>query len=231
MLGQQHTAAPLYIWIWSFHFDIVAFGVVKSIFCVAVRLLCNDLDDVDQWKSNDWIRMALEKRCVSDSVPIVLLFIENKVAEWHFLLIFTLALQKMTNWSYISQLSLQFATSLCHWIVNEGVLALDTTIFDGWHCEYDYLWYGILRVKILKRKMTISHEVEWSTSSLKMFRDHNNIVEKDASVRFERGDLFLLQTLDLFVWWTIRAKCNKSSFLGNQPSNDDARTCPELGKT
>ena len=45
------------------------------------RQLCNDLDDVDHWKSNDWIRMALEKRCVSDSVPIVSLFIENKVAE------------------------------------------------------------------------------------------------------------------------------------------------------
>ena len=48
---------------------------------MAVRLLCNDLDDVDHWKSNDWIRMALEKKCVSDSVSIVSLLIENKVAE------------------------------------------------------------------------------------------------------------------------------------------------------
>ena len=51
------------------------------------RQLCNDLDDVDHWKSNDWIRMALEKRCVSESVPIVLLFIENEVADdifWRF---------------------------------------------------------------------------------------------------------------------------------------------------
>ena len=48
---------------------------------MAERQLCNDLHNVDHWKSNDWILMALEKRCVSDSVPIVLLFIENKVAE------------------------------------------------------------------------------------------------------------------------------------------------------
>ena len=205
--------------------------MVESICCVGERQLCNDLDDVDQWKWNDWIRMALEKRCVSDSVPIVSLFIENKVAEWHFLLIFTLALQKMTKWSYFSQFSLQFTASLCHWIVYEGVLALDTTIFDGWHCEYDHLWYGILRVKILKWKMTISHEVEWSRSSLKMFRDHNNILEKDASVRFERGMLFLLQTPHLFVQRTIHAKCNKLSYLSNQSSNDEARTCPELAMT
>ena len=151
--------------------------------------------------------------------------------DWHFLLIFTLALQKMTKWSYFSQFSLQFTASLCHWIVYEGVLALDTTIFDGWHCEYDHLWYGILRVKILKWKMTISHEVEWSRSSLKMFRDHNNILEKDASVRSERGMLFLLLTLHLFVQRTIHAKCNKLSYLSNQSSNDEARTCPELAMT
>ena len=83
MLGQQHTAvwSALYIWIWSFHFDIVAFGVVKSIFCVAVRLLCNDLDDVDQCKSNECVRMALEEKHVSESVSIVSLFIENEVND------------------------------------------------------------------------------------------------------------------------------------------------------
>ena len=54
---------------------IFAFGVVKSIFCVAVRHLCDDLDDVDQCKSNDCIRMSLEKKHVSDSVSIVSLFI------------------------------------------------------------------------------------------------------------------------------------------------------------
>ena len=32
-----------------------------------------------------------------------------------------------------------------------------------------------------------------------MFRDHNNIVEKDASVRFEQWGLFLLLSPDLFV--------------------------------
>ena len=176
--------------------------------------------------------MALEKRCVSDSVSIVwLFFIENEVADWHFLLIFTLALQKKTKWSYFSQFSLQFTASLRHWIVYEGVLALGTTIFDGWHCEYNHFWYGILRVKILKWKMTISHEVEWSRSSLKMFRDHNNILEKDASVRSERGMLFLLLTLHLFVQRTIHAKCNKLSYLSNQSSNDKARTCPELAMT
>ena len=83
MLGQQHTAVwnVLHVRIWSFGFDIVTFGGVESICYVAKRQLCNDLDNVDHWKSNDWIRMALEKRCVSDSVPIVLLFIEKKVAE------------------------------------------------------------------------------------------------------------------------------------------------------
>ena len=52
--------------------------------------------------------------------------------------------------SHLTIIILQFTASSCHWIVYEGVLALDTTIFDGWHCEYDHLWYGILRVKILK---------------------------------------------------------------------------------
>ena len=93
----------------------------------------------------------------------------------------------MVKTSYIRQLSLQFAASSRHWIVYEGVLVLDMTIFDGWHCEYDSLWHCIHWVKIFKRKMTISHEVEWSWSRLKMFRDHNNIIEKGASVRFERG--------------------------------------------
>ena len=83
MLVQQHTAVwyVLHVWIWYFSFDIVTFGGVESILCVADRQLCNDLDDVDHWKSNDWIRMALEKKCVSDSVSIVSLLIENKVAE------------------------------------------------------------------------------------------------------------------------------------------------------
>ena len=46
---------------------------------MAERLLCNDLDNVDPGKSNDWIRKASEKRYVSVSVPIVPLFIENEV--------------------------------------------------------------------------------------------------------------------------------------------------------
>ena len=83
MLVQQHTAVcyVLHVWIWSFGCNIFAFGVVKSIFCVAVRHLCNDLDDVDQCKSNDCIRMSLEKKHVSDSVSIVSLFIENEVND------------------------------------------------------------------------------------------------------------------------------------------------------
>ena len=82
-VGQQHTAvwSVLYVWILPFGCDIVTFGVVESICCVAERQLCNDLDDVDHWKSNDWIRMELEKRCVSDCVPIVPLFIENEVID------------------------------------------------------------------------------------------------------------------------------------------------------
>ena len=64
-----------------------------------------------------------------------------------------------------------------------------------------------------------------------MFRDHNNIIEKDGSVRFERGGLFLLLTPDLFVRRMIHAKCNKLSYLDNQSSNDEARTCPELAMT
>ena len=43
--------------------------------------LCNDLDDVDQCKSNGCVRMSLEKKHVSDSVSIVSLFIENEVSE------------------------------------------------------------------------------------------------------------------------------------------------------
>ena len=64
-----------------------------------------------------------------------------------------------------------------------------------------------------------------------MFRDHNNIIETDGSVGFERGGLFLLLTPDLFVRRMIHAKCNKLSYLSNQSSNDEARTCPELAMT
>ena len=71
----------MYVWIWSFGYDIVAFGVVKSIFCVAERLLCNDLDNVDHSKSNNWVRMTLERKHVSGSVCIILLFIENEVID------------------------------------------------------------------------------------------------------------------------------------------------------
>ena len=112
----------------------------------------------------------------------------------------------MVKTSYIRQLSLQFATSLRHWIVYEGVLAFDMTIFNAWHCEYYRCWYCIFWVKIARQKMTISHEVESPRRQLNMFRDYNNILEKDASVKFERGVLFLLQTLDLFVRQTIHAK-------------------------
>ena len=79
--------------------------------------------------------------------------------------------------------------------------------------------------------MTISHEVESPRRQLNMFRDYNNILEKDASVKFEREVLFLLQTLNSFVRRTIHAKWNKSSYLGNQSSNDEARTHPELVMT
>ena len=48
---------------------------------MAVRLLCNNLDDVDQCKSNKCVRMASEKRYVSVSVCIVRLFIENEVVD------------------------------------------------------------------------------------------------------------------------------------------------------
>ena len=49
--------------------------------CVAERLLCNGLDNVDHSKLNELILMALERKYVSGSVSIVSLFIENEVAE------------------------------------------------------------------------------------------------------------------------------------------------------
>ena len=48
---------------------------------MAERLLCNNLDNVDHSKSNNWVRMTLERKYVSGSVSIVSLFIENEVAE------------------------------------------------------------------------------------------------------------------------------------------------------
>ena len=83
MLGQQHTAvwSVLHVWIWSFGYDIATFGGVESICYVAMRQLCNDLDDVDQCKSNGCVRMTLERKYVSGSVCIVPLFIENEVVD------------------------------------------------------------------------------------------------------------------------------------------------------
>ena len=71
----------MYVWIWSFGYDIVAFGVVESIFCVAERLLCNDLDSVYHSKLNDLIRMALERKYVSGSVSIVSLFLRMRLLD------------------------------------------------------------------------------------------------------------------------------------------------------
>ena len=83
MMGQQHTAlwSTLYVWIWSFGFDIATFRGVEPIRDVAKRQFCNALGDADRCKSNVWLCMALEKKRVSDSVTIVSLFIENEVAE------------------------------------------------------------------------------------------------------------------------------------------------------
>jgi len=83
MLGQQHTAVwnVSYVLIWSFGCDIVSFGGVESIFCVAERLLCNDLGNEDHSKSKNWVRMTLERKYVSGSVCIVPLFIENEVID------------------------------------------------------------------------------------------------------------------------------------------------------
>ena len=97
--------------------------------------------------------------------------------------------------------------------------------------QYRLSLASVFWVKSLKRKMTISRELERSTKRLKMSRGHNNDVQWDASVRFERGALFLLQMLSLFVRWTIYANRNKSSYLGNESFNDKARTCPEHGRT
>jgi len=79
--------------------------------------------------------------------------------------------------------------------------------------------------------MTISREAESSMMRLKMFRDHNNILEKDASVWFELGGLVLLLSPDLFVRQRIHNNCYEASYLDNQSSNDEARTCPELELT
>ena len=48
---------------------------------MAERLLCNDLDNVYHSKSNNWVRMTLERKYVSGSVSIVSSFIENEVAD------------------------------------------------------------------------------------------------------------------------------------------------------
>ena len=58
------------------------------------RQFYNALGDADRWKSNEWVCMTWEKKCVSDSVSIVSLFIENEVAEYIFFEISYLLLQK-----------------------------------------------------------------------------------------------------------------------------------------
>ena len=90
---------------------------------------------------------------------------------------------------------------------------------------------SVFRVKILTRKMTIFQEGKWSRRRQNMFRDHNNIVEKDVSVWIEKENQFLLLTPDLSVRRRIHNKCSKSSYLDNQSSNDEARKCPKLAMT
>ena len=50
--------------------------------------------------------------------------------------------------------------------------------------QYRLSLASVFWVKSLKRKMTISRELERSTKCLKMSRGHNNDVQWDASVRF-----------------------------------------------
>ena len=125
---------------------------------------------------------------------------------------------------------LQFTASLCHWIIYKGVLVLDTTIINGWHCKYDRLWYSTFWVEMLRWKMTISREAGGSRRRLNMRRDHNNMVEEDTSIWFEREDLFLLQTLDLFVWRTIRTKCNNRHFSATKAPMTKPEHTPSLAR-
>ena len=86
--------------------------------------------------------------------------------------------------------------SSCHWIVYEGVFALDTTIFMVNNAISIVFGFALLWVKILKWKMTISRQLERSKRRLKIPRDNNNAVEKYMGVGFELEGLLLLETLD-----------------------------------
>ena len=134
----------------------------------------------------------------------------------------------MTKIDAFHNTTINHPASSCHWIMYEGVFALDTTIFDGWH-NNQHSWVSHVLGKILTRKMTISHEGKCSRRRLNMLRDHSNIVEKDVGVWIEKESQSLLQTHDLSVRRRIHNKCCNSSYLGNQSSNDEARTHPELG--
>ena len=120
--------------------------------------------------------------------------------------------------------------SSCHWIMYEGVFALDTTIFDGWH-NNQHSWVSHVLGKILKHKMMISREGERCWRHPKMFWDHTMVMKRESSVGTERGCLFLLLVPDLVFRQTIHVKCDSGRYLSNQSSNDEARTCPKLAMT
>ena len=143
---------------------------------------------------------------------------------------FQLAASKMAETSHFVQISSQFTSTTCHWIVYEEVLALDTTIFDGLHCEYDRLWCSTFWVEMLRWKMTISRKVEWPRRRLNMLRDHSNMVEEDTSVWFEQWELFLLISLDLFVRRTIRTKCNNRHFSATKAPMTKPEHVPSLAR-
>ena len=120
--------------------------------------------------------------------------------------------------------------SSCHWIMYEGVFALDTTIFDGRH-NNQHSWVSHVLGKILKHKMMISREGERCRRHPKMFWDHTMVMKRESSVGTERGCLFLLLVPDLVFRQTIHVKCDSGRYLSNQSSNDEARTCPKLAMT
>ena len=105
----------------------VTFGGFESMRCVAKRPLCYKLEDAGRWKVDLDLYGVGEEICKWNHVDAVVIdgeWGERMTFCGHF---YTCCFENDSTFENV-QSSLQLTTAPCHWIVYEGVQALDTTI-------------------------------------------------------------------------------------------------------
>ena len=103
--------------------------LVKQDECINTKtMISRELEPSSKRLKTFWGSYSLEKVSVSDSLLIASLLITREVVECYFGEVSTLATW-MAKMDAFHNTTINHPTSSCHWIMYEGVFALDTTIF------------------------------------------------------------------------------------------------------